>query len=273
MITAITAIHSATPQTPLVLRGEYPDMIRQAAQIGYQGIELHLLDPQLIDQEAIDRALEENHISLCAIGTGPSYSQQGIYLTHRDADIRAQAVERMKSHIRLASRHGAVVIIGLIKGMMRDCGDPSHYHRTLQEGLEQCLALAEEYKVTLAVEVIDRYETDFIYTIDEGLELLDRFRSPRLTLHLDTFHMNLEETIIGDAIRRAKGHVGHVHLADSDRWYPGHAHYDFAETLTALKDIGYTGAISMECHAYPTPLEAARKAYEYTTNLCRQLGI
>ena len=81
MKTSITAIESASWSTPLVLRGSFTDSIAQAARLGYQGIELHIMDSDQLDKAAIQRALRENRISLTSIGTGPSYSQQGIFLT------------------------------------------------------------------------------------------------------------------------------------------------------------------------------------------------
>ena len=74
MKTSITGIESASWYTPLVLRGAYTDMIRQAAQLGYDGIELHLMDSDAVDKKAIITALKENHVELTSIGTGPSYN-------------------------------------------------------------------------------------------------------------------------------------------------------------------------------------------------------
>ena len=109
----------------------------------------------------------------------------------------------------------------------------------------------------LAFEVIDRFESDWLNTVDEGLKLLDSFGSDALSLHLDTFHMNIEEPDCAESIRKAGKRIGHVHVADSDRWYPGHAHYDFASTFSALKEVGYERAVALESFLYPDPETAA----------------
>lgn len=262
MKTSITAIESASWSTPLVLRGSFTDSIVQAARLGYQGIELHIMDSDQLDKAAIQRALRDNRISLTSIGTGPSYSQQGIFLTSSSPEIRAEAIRRMKGHIRFGAETGAVVIIGLIKGQRMDCPEAERYEAYFDAGMEACIREAETLGVTVAFEVIDRFESDWLNTIDEGLGLLERFRSDRLKLHLDTFHMNIEEGSLGDAIRRAGKQIGHVHVADSDRWYPGHAHYDFGETFDALRDTGYEGAVALESFLYPEPETAARLALE-----------
>lgn len=106
---------------------------------------------------------------------------------------------------------------------------------------------AGKYQVySWGLEVINRYESDVINTVKEGLEFLEMVGSPWLQLHLDTYHMNIEESDIKKSIQSAKGKICHVHVADNDRWFVGHGHYDFAETLGALKEIGYTGAVSVD---------------------------
>ena len=108
-----------------------------------------------------------------------------------------------------------------------------------------------------------RFESDYLTTIAEGVEYLKKEKFQKLLLHIDTFHMNIEEAHIGDAIRAGKGYIGHVHVADNDRWYPGHAHYDFLETIQALKAIGYDGALALETNCEPDTRTCARKSLEY----------
>lgn len=262
MKTSITGIESASWYTPLVLRGAYTDMIRQAAQLGYDGIELHLMDSDAVDKKAIITALKENHVELTSIGTDPSYSQKRIFMTNEDEAVRKEAIRRMIGHIRFGSETGAVVIIGLMKGQKKDCGDPVKYDAYFRTGMEACIKEAERLGVLLAFEVIDRFESDWLNTVDEGLKLLDSFGSDALSLHLDTFHMNIEEPDCAESIRKAGKRIGHVHVADSDRWYPGHAHYDFASTFSALKEVGYERAVALESFLYPDPETAARRALE-----------
>ncbi|MBQ6374675.1 MAG: sugar phosphate isomerase/epimerase [Clostridia bacterium] len=260
MIASITAIEAASWHTPLVLRGHFSQTIETAARLGYAGIELHLKDASALDQPALARALKQHGIRLTSIGTGPSYSQDGIFLTHDDPQVRSAAMARMASHIRLAAAHGAVVIIGLIKGQRRDVSDPGAYDGRLDEAMRTLIPMAEGAGVKLVFEVIDRFESDWLNTVNEGLAFLDRYGSPALALHLDTFHMNIEEASLEGAIHAAAGRIGHVHVADSDRWYPSHAHYDFAGTFRALHQVGYDGAVALESFLYPDPETAARKS-------------
>ena len=264
---SITAIEQAGWGTPLVLRGPFTDSIGQAARLGYDGIELHIMDSTVLDRAKILRALKDSHISLTSIGTGPSYSQHGIFFTNSKPEIREEALRRMIGHIRFGAEAGAVVIIGLMKGQKKDCKEPDHYMEYFRAGMETCIREAEHLGVTVAFEVIDRFESDWLNTIDEGIALLDDFGSDSLKLHLDTFHMNIEEADLGECIRRAGNQIGHFHIADSDRWYPGHAHYDFDTTYQALKDVEYDGAVALESFLYPEPETAAKLALEKMTKL------
>ena len=129
----------------------------------------------------------------------------------------------------------------------------------------------ENIRYSLGLEVINRYESDVINTVEEGLELLELVGSPWLQLHLDTYHMNIEESDIKKSIQSAKGKICHVHVADNDRWFVGHGHYDFAETLGALKEIGYTGAVSVESFGFPDMISSARASYENMRHIMDQL--
>ena len=145
------------------------------------------------------------------------------------------------------------------------------YFSNLISALQECAEEAGKYQVYLGLEVINRYESDVINTVKEGLEFLEMVGSPWLQLHLDTYHMNIEESDIKKSIQSAKGKICHVHVADNDRWFVGHGHYDFAETLGALKEIGYTGAVSVESFGFPDMISSARASYENMRHIMNQL--
>lgn len=264
---SITAIENAAWETPLVLRGNFIDSIHRASEMGYQGIELHVADSGRLDRDAIEEALQINRISLSAIGTGPSYSQEGICFTHRDEGVRKEAIRRMKNHIRFASETDAVVIIGLIKGMRSNCSNADTYFKYFREGMDICIREAQNFQVTLVLEIIDRFESDWLNTIEEGVHLLEEFPDEHVRLHIDTFHMNIEEKDPAESILKAGNCIGYVHIADSDRWYPGHAHYDFASTMNALNTIGYKGYISLESFPYPEQVIAAKECRKFINKL------
>jgi len=250
-------------QAPIVFRGENPECFKQIKAIGYDGVELHIHDSSKIDRKELKKQLEEHELTLTSIGTGSAYGKDKIFLSSNDTNIRNLAIDRLCEHIITAADYKhAVVIIGLIKGKVSDCNSEKEYRENLITALKECAVFAEKYSVYLGVEVINRYESDYMNNIDTGLELLTEVGSPYVQLHIDTYHMNIEETDIVAAIKRAKGKICHVHLADNDRWYVGHGHYNFKETIKALKDIEYDYALAVESLGEPDMFSSAKKSYE-----------
>jgi sugar phosphate isomerase/epimerase len=264
---AITMVKEAAAQAPLVLRGNYADAIRQAAQIGYDAVEMHVADPAEVNVREICEACDASGVTVSSIGTGLAQVCDGLTLTHRDERVRQRALARLQEFVRLGGELGSVVIVGLIKGNVRDCADRSSYERHLTDALNACLDVARESEATLVLEAMNRYESDILNTMEECVQYIERFDFERLKLHIDTYHMNIEEDRIGRNIAAAGRHIGHVHIADSNRGYPGLGHYNFAETIAALKAAGYGGALAVECLAKPTPERAAQGAYEFLHGL------
>ena len=105
---------------------------------------------------------------------------------------------------------------------------------------------AEARGVTICIEPLNRFETDFLNTCDQGMKLIKAIGSPAVKLHLDTFHMNIEEKDSGVAIRKAGKYLGHFHACGSDRGTPGGDHTDWPSIVKALKAIGYQGDVVIE---------------------------
>jgi sugar phosphate isomerase/epimerase len=244
----------------LAYQGNLGRNIANIAQLGYDGVELAVRDPQLLDIDVLEEALVKSDLPVPAIGTGQAYGEEGLSLTSRDERIRSSAIERIKSHAGLAAELGAVVIIGLVRGK-------SENGRQLQRTLDQFLeSLGEcagvDPAVKFAIEPINRYETDLINTVSSGLELVNRLGLENVGLLLDTFHMNIEEPDMLASIRQARERCFHFHVADSNRWYPGAGHIDFGEIMDTLNDIDYSGFVSAEILPLPDPDTAAEKTIE-----------
>jgi D-psicose/D-tagatose/L-ribulose 3-epimerase len=105
----------------------------------------------------------------------------------------------------------------------------------------------------VCLEPLNRFETDFINTIEQGLRMIKDVNRPALKLHLDTFHANIEEKHLDQAILRAGKHLAHIHACGSDRGTPGNDHIDWQRINTALKTIGYAGDIVIESVTLDVP--------------------
>lgn len=249
----------------VAFRGRWEEGVRLAASLGYDAVELAVRDPGAIDREAVRRVIRDSGLAVAAIGTGQAYLKDGLSFTSDDAGIRARAIERMAAHVQLASEFGAPAITGLIRG--RITRDRAATDARVVEALTRLLPVAERSDVRLLIEPINRYETDYLNTIGETLDLIDRMRSARLQVLADTFHMNIEERSIEDALRACGRRLGHVHIADSNRQAPGFGHLDFARILEVLDEIGYGGFLSAEIVPAPDPDSAARQTVQHLKSL------
>lgn len=263
MIIAATGALCAEPDDPILYRGAYEEICAQAAEDGYSAIEMHIEDSDAIDREALWRTLEANGLYLTSIGTGSIFFSRGYSLTSADEETRRACIAHLGRHMITAAPYGAVVIVGCVQGRLGRGQTPEAFLSLMADSLRRLDAMAGTYGVTIGLEIMNRFESDVLTTIDEGIAFVREQGFRHVKLHLDTVHMNIEEAAIGDAIRRAGDLVGHIHLADNDRWYPGHAHYDFSETIDALRDIGYDGALALEMKPYPDVRTSGRLALKY----------
>jgi sugar phosphate isomerase/epimerase len=181
--------------------------------------------------------------------------------------VRAAAIERISNHVPLAAHLDAIVILGLIRGITPDGQTHEQSMEYLVEAIQQCAAAATGTDVRFALEPMNRYETDLVHTAADGLELIDRVGADNFGLLLDTFHMNIEEADIGESIRACSDRIFHFHVADSNRWYPGAGHLDFASILGDLEEMGYDGFVSGEFMPLPDADTAAENGIGYLRNL------
>jgi sugar phosphate isomerase/epimerase len=137
----------------------------------------------------------------------------------------------------------------------------------LVEALQECSAAAAPHGVKYALEPLNRYETDLIHTVADGLNLIERVGADNFGLLLDTFHMNIEEPSIEASIRACGSRIFHFHVADSNRWHPGAGHLDFKSILDALFDTGYQGWISGEFMPVPDAATGAQRSIKHLRQL------
>lgn len=112
--------------------------------------------------------------------------------------------------------------------------------------------------VDLGIEPLNRFETSFINTIEQALELIDLVDHPSVGVALDLFHMGIEEKNLGDAIRSAQGRVKHIQVAENDRGTPGTGQLDWEGAARAIRDINYTGPVVIE--TFSNRVEAIARA-------------
>jgi len=261
-LSIVLSTHTAQFEA-VAFKGDFDANVAKIADWGYDGVELAIRDPKLVDVDELDRVISAYGLKVPAIGTGQAWGEEGLSFTSDDPAVRKAAIQRISSHIPLAEHFDAVIILGLIRGITPEGQTHEHSMGYLVEALKECAAQAAPYNVKYALEPLNRYETDLIHTVDEGLDLIERVGAANFGLLLDTFHMNIEEPVIEESIITCGERIFHFHVADSNRWYPGAGHLDFKSIISALFDTGYLGYISGEFMPKPNSDTAAAMSIEY----------
>ena len=251
--------------------GDFATNAATIAAMGYDGVELAIRDPRLVEADDLLRVLDANTLVVPAIGTGQAWGEEGLSFTDPDPAVRAAAIARLKSHFPLAGRLGAVVVVGLLRGIVKPGVSQDQAMAWLVAALRECCTAAADVGVRVALEPINRYETTLINSVGQGLELVEAVGAANMGLLADTFHMNIEEPSIEGSIRQAGDRIFHFHVADSNRWHPGAGHLDFATILRTLFAAGYAGFVSGEFLPIPDAETAARRGIAHLRGL-RQPG-
>ncbi len=247
---------------PIIYKGDIKENIEKLSKLGYEGVEISLNDPKIIKIKELKEVLKRNNLHLTALGTGQAAASEGITFTDPDKKIRQTAIKRIKEHIELASEFNSSVILGLIKGNLPENSQKYQAMKWAIEACRECADFAQNYGVIILMEAINRYEVNWLNSVSDGITVLKEINKNNVLLHIDTFHMNIEDPSFRDSILKAKNLVGYVHFADSNRWAPGYGHINFHEIISALEEINYQGFLSLEAFPLPDPDTAAKKGIE-----------
>ncbi len=254
----------------VAMRGGLEAAIARLAALGFDGVELAVRDADAVDPGRVEAITQEAGLAVPALGTGQAYLRDGLSLSSPDASVRRAAGVRLLGHVRLAARLQSLVIIGLIRG--RAEGGTAAATSRFLEGVAPVLGAAASAGVRLVIEPINRYETDFLPTVEEVLGVIEASGAPHLGVLADTFHMNIEEAKIDDALVAAGPRLWHVHVADSNRQAPGCGHLDFGAIARTLTQSGYQGFLSAEILPRPDPDAAAQLTGRFMRPLVDMLG-
>ncbi|SBW11686.1 conserved hypothetical protein [uncultured Alphaproteobacteria bacterium] len=165
-----------------------------------------------------------------------------------DREIWAAGVARHRASLRLARDLGARHVGGIVYGLFGKASAPAtpEMFRASAEGLARVAEEAAGFGIRLALEIVNRYETNLINTVDQGLEMLRLIGAPNVHLHLDTFHMAIEEDDPVAALRKALPHLAYFELDQNHRGRLDRGTLDFAPMLKLLREAGYRDLIGVE---------------------------
>jgi D-psicose/D-tagatose/L-ribulose 3-epimerase len=215
-----------------------------AKRAGYDYIEIALLDPWKVDV-AMTRDLLAEHGLRAHASLGLSAATD---VTSTEAAIVAQGDALLRKAVDVLHGIGGTEFCGVIySALCKYPGPASAHNRANSVAAMQRLAdYAGERGININLEVVNRYETNIINTGAEGLALLAEIDRPNAYVHLDTYHMNIEENGMAEAVLQAGSRLGFVHIGESHRGYLGTGNVDFDSFFAALKQIGYRGPVTFE---------------------------
>jgi D-psicose/D-tagatose/L-ribulose 3-epimerase len=222
-------------------------LFSQFKKWGFDTVEIPVEAPEHIDPVAVKKAADKAGLaigSICAC-MGPGRDFRG------SAEEQKTAADYVMALIDQAAIMGCPSVIGPIYSVVgkADAVEEKEQKREFDLVVKNLKALAkhaEKKGVTLCIEPLNRFETDFLNTTDKGLKLIKAVGSKAVKLHLDTFHMNIEEKNQAAAILKAGKNLAHFHACGSDRGTPGGDHIDWKPIVAALKKIGYKGDVVIE---------------------------
>jgi sugar phosphate isomerase/epimerase len=244
---------------PFVFWHDLPAACAKAKELGFDGVEVFPPAAEAVDAGRLRKLLSDNGLALAAVGTGAGWVKHRLHLSLPDATDRIDARGFIRTIIDFAGALGAPAIIGSMQGRTSDSVERPTAVGHLADAIEDLGEHARQYGVPLLFEPLNRYETNLVNTVAEGVTLLHSLSTKNVRLLADLFHMNIEEADLPAAIHAGKGYIGHVHFVDSNRRPAGLGHLDFAPIARALAETGYDGFASAEALPFPDPDAAARK--------------
>ncbi len=228
---------------------DHAKYIKKAAKIGFDVLEfqaqplLEMSDEKLRD---LKKMADEEGIELTySLGLDPAYD-----VSSPDEKIRLGGVDYLKRIVEQIGKMDGTLLSGV---SYAGWGSPSYVMNDKTPLLENSLKsmreiikAAENNNVTYCVEAVNRFEGCLINTAQEALDYVAQVDSKNIGVLLDTYHMNIEENKIGDAIRLVGDKLTSFHTGENNRTAPGRGHLDWDEIFGALKDINYKNRIVCE---------------------------
>jgi len=265
-IAVAIAAENALPSAFVVFRG-LESSICKAAEMGYDGVELALLDKSQVDIDKIKGLIKKYNMEIPVVSTGQVFAGAKLWFTSPDKEIRDKAVEVFKGLVDVAAEFGAMVNMGRVRGFIGEGETVEIAEKRFGSVVSQIAEYAAPLGVKLILEPVNRYEINFINNLDQGVELIKKLGIKGLGLMPDVFHMNIEDVSIEGNLKKYIDYIDYIHFADSNRLAPGWGHLDFKTIVDTLNEVKYDGWVSVEIFPEPDPDSAARQAITYLRTL------
>jgi len=251
------------PDFPFPLRGNYEECARMAHEIGFDGIELQIQDPSFYNGNILRKQIERYNLKVSAIATGLAYTFERLSMSDDDASVRKKTVERLKRQMDLAKCLDSQILIGIIRGRMKQGETKENFEEKLTDSMWQLLEYAKEINTNIVFEHINRFDGDVFNSTDRTMQFIEKFDSPFLFYNIDTYHMYTEDTSIEAAIKRSFHKLVLFHVSDVGRSLPDNQHFNFMEAARVLRELGYQEWLTLECKPLPTSEAATKEGFKF----------
>lgn len=215
-----------------------------AAEIGYDLVEVLMFDPYTLDLAATRKGLAGTGLGLrLGMALGPDTD-----ISSNDPTIAAKGVAAVSRALEIAAELGAPAVSGITYAAFNSYAVPqtAAQRERVVASLAQLDKRAGELGVKLGLEAVNRYESYMVNTLDQASAMIRDSGGRNMFVHMDTFHMNIEEADIAAAIHRNANLLGYAHVADSNRGILGGGHFDLKGFFSALASVGYEGDFTVE---------------------------
>lgn len=235
-------------------------LIPKVKAMGFDIIEVAVDDASLIDATLLREAIREHGLDIIICGAfGPSRD-----ISSDDPAVRRNGADYIAECIGLAQAVGSRLVAGPVysavgKTRLVSADQKARERAWCVENLRAVGKIAGDAGVTIGIEPLNRFETDMINLVDQAIALIREIDHSAYKVHIDTFHSNIEEKSIPEAIRMAGDLLGHFHACENDRGIPGTGHIDWIGIRDALRDIAYDGPVVIESFT-PGAVEIAKAA-------------
>ena len=232
-------------------QGDMENAFRMLRELGYDGAELMILEPDSVNRNRVEQLSREYDIEIPALCTGEVYGQGGLSFMDPDESIRTEAISRMKKIVDFASPFEAQVNIGRLRGQFSTKIPKETSLAWMYAAFEEVTDYAMERGVTIILEPVPYFACNNINSTQDGIEVVKKMGRDNFRLMLDIFSMNLEDISMERSFTDAKPFLAHIHVCDSNRLAPGRGNLDFEEIVNMIKASGYTQYISAEFFQHP----------------------
>ncbi|MBI2424420.1 MAG: sugar phosphate isomerase/epimerase [Candidatus Hydrogenedentes bacterium] len=232
------------------------DIIDRAKGLGFDLVEVPLMEIEKVDAAAIKARAAQAGMALCT----STACSEATDPTGEDAATRDAALRYLKACIQATADMGATVFTGVTYSAIgrKIEGRPGEIYWERAAGvLKDAARFAQELGVTVGIEAINRYETFLVNTGDQGLDLIARIDEPNVRLHLDAYHMNIEEQDFYHPTLKGAPQLCHFHLSESHRGTPGTGTVDWESIYRGLAEAKYEGIVGLESFESVSPAMAA----------------